>query len=64
MAIRRVTSLGHQGGQFFKLCPIVLNYVQHIFPGGAGEKFSNAPHPPGYGTELTMTVLLHLVTHQ
>jgi len=36
-----VTSLEHQGGRkvfwevpkFFKLCPIVLNYAQHIFPG-------------------------------
>ena len=35
-----VTNLGHQGRwrvfwegpKFFKLCPIVLNYVQHIFP--------------------------------
>ena len=26
--------------KFFELCPIVLNYVQHIFPGGAS---------PGYG---------------
>jgi len=40
---RPVTSLGHQAGRrvfwegpkFFKLCPIVLNYIQHIFPGGA-----------------------------
>jgi len=39
---RPVTSLGHQGWRrvlwegpnFFKLCPIILNYVQHIFPGG------------------------------
>jgi len=40
---RPVTSLGHQWGRgvfwegpkFFKLCPIFLNYVQHIFPGGS-----------------------------
>jgi len=40
---RPVTSLGHQVGQrvfwkgpkFFELCPIVLNYVQHIFPEGS-----------------------------
>jgi len=40
---RPVTSLGHQEGRrvfregptFFELCPIFLNYVQHIFPGGA-----------------------------
>jgi len=39
---RPVTSLGHKGGRkvfrqgptFFKLCPIVLNYVQRIFPRG------------------------------
>jgi len=37
---RPVTSLGHQEGRrvfregpkFFELCPIFLNYVQHIFP--------------------------------
>jgi len=23
-----------RGGKFFKLCPIALKYVQHIFPGG------------------------------
>ena len=40
--IRSVTSLGHQGWRrvfweeptFFKLCPIVFNYAQQIFPGG------------------------------
>jgi len=53
-----LTSLGHQEGQrvfredpkIFELCPIVLNNVQHIFPGG--ENFSSggfAPlRPPGY----------------
>ena len=52
---RPVTSLWHQGGKkfsgrastFFKLCPIILNYVQHIFPGGSknlpGKKASGAP---------------------
>jgi len=38
-----MTSFGHQGRRrvfsegpkFFKLCPIVSNYVQRIFPGGA-----------------------------
>jgi len=42
---RLVTSLGHQEGRrvfregpkFFELCPIVLNYVQHIFPGRANN---------------------------
>jgi len=42
-----VTSLGHQEGRrvfregpkIFELCPIFLNYVQHIFPrGGRGRK--------------------------
>jgi len=28
-----------EGPNRFELCPIVLNYVQHIFPGG-GKKFS------------------------
>ena len=40
--IRPVTTLGHQEGRrvfwegpkVFELCPIVLNDVQHIFPGG------------------------------
>ena len=39
---RPVTSLGHQEGRrvfrewpkIFELCPIFLNYAQHIFPGG------------------------------
>jgi len=39
---RPVTSLGQQEGRrvfqegpnFFELCPIFLNYVQHIFTGG------------------------------
>jgi len=42
---RPVTSLGHQGGRrvfweesrIFKLCPIILNFVQHIFQGS--QKF-------------------------
>ena len=41
---RPVTSLGHQGGRrvvwecsnFVKLCPILSNYVQHIFQAGRG----------------------------
>jgi len=40
-SFRHVTSLGHQGvrrvslerPKIFELCPIVLNFVQHIFPG-------------------------------
>jgi len=31
--------------KFFKLCPIVLNSAQHIFPGG-DEKFSRGSSPP------------------
>jgi len=27
-----------RGAKFFELCPIFLNYVQHVFPGG--ENFS------------------------
>ena len=38
-----------EGPKFFKLCPIILNYVQHIFPGG-GKKFCRVdfarPAPP------------------
>ena len=57
--IRPVTSLGHQGGRrvfwegrnFFKLCPIVFNYAQHIFPGGAKNFVGRLRpmRPPGYG---------------
>jgi len=32
---RPVTSLGHQVGQSFLRSSNFLNYVQHIFPGGA-----------------------------
>jgi len=31
-----------EGPKFFELCPIVLNYVQNIFPKGA----KNFPAPP------------------
>ena len=49
---RPPTSLGHQGGRkvfwegdkFFKRCPIVSKYVQHIFPGG--RKFFYGALPP------------------
>jgi len=39
--IRPVSCL--RGTQIFTLCPIVLNYVQQIFPGG--EKISRASRP-------------------
>jgi len=50
---RPVTSLGHQEGRrvfregpkFLELCPKFLNYVQHIFPGGA-KNFLGALLPP------------------
>jgi len=40
---RPVTNFGHQeeesvfreGLKFFELCPVLLNYVEHIFPVGA-----------------------------
>jgi len=41
-----------RGAQIFELCPIVLNYVQHFFPGGAKiflQEASPLLHPPGYG---------------
>jgi len=52
--IRPVTSLGHQEGRrvfrkgpkFFELCPICLNYVQNIFPGGAKNFLAGASSPP------------------
>jgi len=34
-----------EGPKFFKLCPIVSNYIQNIFPRGV-KKF---PAPPMYG---------------
>jgi len=53
---RPVTSLGHQvwrkvfweGPKFFKLCPIVFNYAQKIFPGvRKGFQWGGfAPLPP------------------
>ena len=43
--------------KIFELCPIVLNDVQHIFPGG--ETFSRGDFaPPGYGPECE-TLLSH-----
>jgi len=50
---RPVTSLGHQEGwrvfregpTFFLLCPIFLNYIQHISQGGGFAPML----PPGYG---------------
>ena len=40
-----------RGTKIFKLCPIVLSYVQHIFPGGRknflGGKVPCAPIPTG-----------------
>jgi len=61
--IRPVTSLEHQEGrrvfwegpQAFELCPIVLNDVQHIFP-GEEKNFSGAASPPLI-TGLTWTMV-------
>jgi len=57
---RPVTSLGRQGAkiflrgsQIFEPCPIVLNYVQHIFQGEANiffkGVFARPCAPPSYG---------------
>jgi len=43
-----VPSTGRHRPKLFELCAIFLNYVQHIFPGGA-KMFS----PPGYGPAST-----------
>jgi len=56
---RPVTSLGYQverrvfweGSKFFKLCSIVFNYAQQIFPGGwkGLQGRLRTPSRPGYG---------------
>jgi len=33
-----------RGAQIFKLCSVILNFAQHILPGGR-----NPPVPPSYG---------------
>jgi len=68
---RPVTSLGHQGGRrvfwewpkLFKLCPILLNNVQNIFPGGR-EFFLGefAPLVTGLGVYEFATKLYFLST--
>jgi len=67
---RPVTSFGHQergrvfleGPTFFLLCPIFLNYVQHIFPGG--RKFFQGreapPSPPWLRAWLLMRIIVYL----
>jgi len=53
---RPVTNLGHQEGrrvfwegpQFFELCPIFSNCIQHIFPGVA-KNILRGLRPSGYG---------------
>ena len=42
-----------EGPKFFKLCPVVLNYVQHILP-GEGKIFSNPPATADYGPALNL----------
>jgi len=63
---RHVTSLGHQGvrrvfweGQkFFEPCPIVLSFVQHVFPGEA-KNFPRGLLPPA--PLVTVLASLHMV---
>jgi len=38
-------SVCREGPTFFELCPIFLNYAQHIFPGGA-KNFLGGASPP------------------
>ena len=53
---RHVASLERQGGEelskagpkFFKLCPIVVNYVQHYFPGGQKVSRGFPPYAPSW----------------
>jgi len=69
---RPVTNLGHQEGRrvfregpkFFQLCPIFLNYVQHIFPGG-NIFLGELRHPcASLVTGLVMASLRFIVTSQ
>ena len=64
---RPVTRLGHQGERrvfsegckFFKQCPVFLNYVQHIIPGG--QKLYRGTLPPAarsYGPAWSTVRLL------
>jgi len=62
--IRPVTSLVHQegrrvfqeGSQFFELCPIFLNCVQHTFPEGE-KKFVGVFASSGYGRGHDSTMI-------
>ena len=62
---RSVTNLRHQEGRrvfwegpkIFELCPIVLNYVQHILPGGA-KYLLGGLRPPRLRTWFYMIVHL------
>ena len=57
--VRPVASLAHQEGRrvfregrrFFELCPIFLNYLQHLFPGRENFSRGDSPYwrPTGYG---------------
>jgi len=42
-----------RGAQIFVLCPVVLNYVQHIFPRRLKNFLGGASLPPGYGPSAT-----------
>jgi len=43
--IRRGEKFSERGPNFFKLYPIVLNYVQHIFKGEGRKSFKGASPP-------------------
>jgi len=48
-----------RGSQIFKLCPIVFNYAQHIFPGGSNV-FAGGSTPCA---PIRFTGLLWLIHH-
>ena len=39
--------------QIFEQCPIFINYVQHIFPGGGAKNFVGVLAPPGFRTDCS-----------
>jgi len=65
--VRPVTSLGQQeeqrvfreGSKFFKLCPMFLNYVPHIFPEG-DEIFSRGSLAPPASTLVTVLSMVNM----
>jgi len=64
IASRPVTSLRHQGveefferDQIFKQCPIVLKYLQDIFPGGRKFSIGARPVPDFKGSRIFRSIL-------